>query len=248
MSRFYVPKKNVDLKRSEIIIDGEEAHHLLDVMRLKDADNVVVFDGTGFEYRGFIKKINSGRKIVTVEIVKTDKPSPEKLQEITLVQAIPKKAKMEYIVEKATELGVFKIIPTVTARTIVRPDEESRKSKILRWRKIVFEASKQCGRVKVPGVDDIAKFENLAEHLDDYDLVLFACLSGGTIPIKKALAGFKSGKIAVLIGPEGGFTPEEIGMLQEKGNCKFVSLGQRVLKSDTAGLFVLSALNYEFSA
>ena len=243
MSRFYVPKENVNLNKNEIVIDGEEAHHLLGVMRLKGDDSVIVFDGTGFEYAGFIKKVSPNQKVVTVEIVKTEKPTPEKLQKITLVQAIPKKAKMEYIIEKATELGVFKIIPVVTARTIVRPDEDGRKSKALRWRKIASEASKQCGRVEVPEVDDIVR----VEHLDDYDLILFACVSGGTIPIKKALSGFKSGRIAVLIGPEGGFTPEETGMLKEKGNCKFVSLGMRVLKSDTAGIFVLSSLNYEFS-
>lgn len=247
MSRFYVPKGNVNKKTGEIIINGEEAHHLLDVMRLKDDDRVIVFDGTGFEYTGFIKKTDPRQKVVTVEIMRTEEPAPEKIQKITLAQAIPKKAKMEYIVEKSTELGVFRIIPVVTQRTIVRPDEAARKNKASRWRKIAAEAAKQCGRVEVPEVDEIVKLEDMAGHLDEYDLVLFACVSGGTVSVKEALSDFKSGKVIVFIGPEGGFTPEEVKMLEEKGNCKFVSLGKRVLKSDTAGLFVLSILNYKFS-
>jgi 16S rRNA (uracil1498-N3)-methyltransferase len=247
MSRFYVPKENVNLSKNEIIIDGDEAHHLLDVMRLKDDDRVVVFDGTGYEYAGFIKKTDPRQRKVTVEVMRTDTPAPEKMQKVTLAQAIPKKAKIEYIMEKATELGVFEIIPVITERTIVRPDEAGRRNKVLRWRKIASEAAKQCGRVEVPEVGEITRFTDLAERLDEYDLVLFACVTGGTLSMRKALSGFKSGKIVVFIGPEGGFTPKELEMLEGKGNCKFISLGRRVLKSDTAGLFVLSVLNYELS-
>ncbi|MFQ5953052.1 MAG: RsmE family RNA methyltransferase [Candidatus Omnitrophota bacterium] len=248
MSRFYVPKENVDLKRNEIVIGGEEAHHIIDVMRLKDEDSIVVFDGTGVEYSGFIKKVNLRSKVVTVEVVRTSKPAPEKMPEITLAQAIPKKAKMEYIVEKATELGVSRVIPLVSARTIVRPDEAGRGKKVLRWEKIAAEAAKQCGRVDVPVIEEITKYEDLAnKDLDEYDLVLLAHISGETEPIKKVLSGFKSGKVIVFIGPEGDFTPSEISMLTPKGNCRPITLGRRVLRSDTAGLFVLSVLNYEFS-
>ena len=247
MSRFYVPQKNVDLKRNEILISGEEAHHIVDVMRLKDSDSVTVFDGTGVEYTGFIKRIDPHSKAVTVEIMRTDKPASDRLPEITLAQGIPKKAKMEYIIEKATELGVHRIVPIVSARTIVRPDEAGREKKASRWSRIAAEAAKQCGRVEVPEVSEIAKYENMLTGLDEYDLVLFAHLSGATVSVKEALSSFKAGKVIVFIGPEGDFTPEEAKLIENKGNCKYISLGRRVLRSDTAGLFVLSVLNYEFS-
>jgi 16S rRNA (uracil1498-N3)-methyltransferase len=118
---------------------------------------------------------------------------------------------------------------------------------VSRWSKIAAEAAKQCGRVKVPEISEISKYEDVITALDEYDLALFAHLSGATISVKEALSGFRSGKVIVFIGPEGDFTPGEVKMAENKGNCKYISLGRRVLKSDTAGLFVLSVLNYEFS-
>ncbi len=243
MSRFYVPKENV--RGNEIIVEGDEAHHALDVMRLSDGDKVVIFDGTGAEYSGFIKEADRKGKKAIVEIIRKDVPLAESLPEIVLAQAIPKKNKMDYIVEKATELGVSKIVPIVTERTIVRPDDRSSGKKLDRWRRNVLEAAKQCARSSVPEITEITSFKKLVEELDQYDLALMACLGDTTISIKESLKNFKSGKILIFIGPEGDFTPEEMRMA-DRDNCRFVSLGNRVLKSDTAGLFVLSVLSYEF--
>lgn len=245
MSRFYVPTSNIGERY--ITIDGEEAHHVIDVMRLKDGDAVVVFDGTGDEYTGFIAKIDTRDRKVTVEIVRSDKRSFSSAADITLAQAIPKKGKMDHIVEKATELGVNRIIPMVTERTIVRPDSTGAGKKSSRWRRIALEAAKQCGRTSLPAVDDVTSYKDVVARADEYDLCLFACLSEHVVPLKASLAGFKGGKMIVFIGPEGDFTPEETSLIADKGNCRLVSLGKRVLKSDTAGLFVLSVLDYEFS-
>jgi 16S rRNA (uracil1498-N3)-methyltransferase len=245
MRRFYVPKENV--RKDGIIVDGKEAHHILDVMRMQDGDQIVIFDGTGKEYVGFIKEADRKKKRMIVEIVRTEKPVKESAPEIILAQAIPKKSKMEYIIEKATELGVSRVVPLVSERTIARPkDTATSKKKVKRWRKIAIEASKQCGRTNVPVIDEITEYGEMAHQIDLYDLTLLACLTGETVSIKESLDGFKSGKILVFIGPEGDFTPEERQMA-DKGNCKFVSLGKRILRSDTAGLFVLSAIDYEFS-
>ncbi len=244
MSRFYAPKENI--KGGRILIEGEEAHHALDVMRLKGDDKVVVFDGTGAEYTGFIKEADKRRKRVIVEIVRTERPSPEKAPEITLAQAIPKKNKMNYIVEKATELGIKRIMPLVTARTIVRVDTEASGKKVAKWRRIATEAAKQCGRRDVPEVSEVLSYKETAGMLEAYDLVLFAYLAKETVPLKEAIGGFTSGKILVFIGPEGDFTPDEAALLKNT-NARFVSLGRRVLRSETAGLFLLSVLNYEFS-
>lgn len=243
MSRFYAPKENI--KGNLIYIDGREARHILNVMRLGLNDKVTVFDGTGKEYVGFIKQVKP--KSLTVEIVETKIPKHEKLPDITLAQSIPKKQKMDYIVEKATELGVSAIIPVITERAAVKPDENKESGRVERWQKIAQEASKQCGRTDIPEIHNIEKFYNVIDSLDGYDAPLLACLYPRSLPLKEVISGIGNGKIIVFIGPEGDFTPEEIVMAEE-ANCRFVSLGQRVLKSDTAGLYVLSVLNYEFSS
>ncbi len=243
MSRFYVPKESVS--GNHIRISGSQAHHIVDVMRLNKLDKVVTFDGTGREYIGFIKDIKG--KSVTVEIVETRTPSGKAAAKITLIQAIPKKDKMDYIAEKATELGVQAIIPLVTARTIPDWDEQKKAAHVARWRKIAIEASRQCGRSDIPEVEDVATFSRLAAGVSDYDLALIAALDDKAEPLKSVLGGFKGGKIAVAIGPEGDFTPAEIKEAARAG-FRLVNLGSRVLKSDTAGLAVLAILNYELSS
>jgi len=241
MSRFYVPRESV--RGGVITISGKEAHHIIDVMRLKRLDKVVTFDGTGREYVGFVKEMKL--KSLTVEIVETRTPAGASHSRITLIQAIPKKEKMDYLVEKATELGACAVLPVLTARTIPAWDDSKKARHVERWRAIAKEASKQCGRADIPNVDDIKRLSDVLKDPTDYDLLLIAALSDEAISLKDALAGFKGGKIAVAIGPEGDFTAEEIGAARETG-FKVISLGARVLKSDTAGLAVLSILNYEF--
>jgi len=213
---------------------------------MKEYDSVVVFDGTGCEYTGFVEKIDEQTKTVTIGIIKTERPSLERAPEIHLAQSLPKKSKMDYVVEKATELGASRILPIISERTLVRPDKSSAERKVSRWKRIAAQTSKQCGRYSVPHVSKIASYKDIIKKLDQYDVVLLACLSGDTMPLKDSLSGFKSGKVLVLIGPEGDFSPGEVSDAA-RDNCRRVSLGQRVLKSDTAGLFVLSVLGYELS-
>ena len=244
MSRFYIPGKNIDTRKKEIVASGDEAHHITDVMRLKESERVRVFDGEGNEYLGLIERIDKYSKEVYIIIEETLEVSSEKNLEIILAQAITKKNKMDYIIEKATELGVNKVIPLITDRTIVRPDEKGARKKHDRWVKIAVEAAKQCGRSVIPEVENIKKYKDVIGGMDDYSLAIMAHLEDETIPIKEVIKGFKKGKIIIFIGPEGDFTSDEI--LQAKANgCKFVSLGDRVLKSDTAGLYALSVISYE---
>ena len=244
MSRFFVPKENVQEKL--IYVDGPEARHILNAMRMKEGDKVVVFDGTGNEYTGFIKEVKS--KSLIVEIVSTQAHKRERTLEVTLAQSIPKKEKMDYIIEKATELGVQNIIPITSERTIVKVAKERSDNKITRWERIAEAAAKQCGRTDVPEIKNIQKFYNAVDEINNFDLALMACLSEDTISFKEAISDFHTGKIIVFIGPEGDFTPDEIEMAKDNTNCKFISLGKRVLKSDTAGLYILSVLNHELSA
>ncbi|MCM8761653.1 MAG: 16S rRNA (uracil(1498)-N(3))-methyltransferase, partial [Candidatus Omnitrophica bacterium] len=239
---FYVPKEAISGKI--IRITGEQAHHIVDVMRLNKLDKVVTFDGTGREYIGFIKDIKG--KSVIVELVETRTPPSKESSKLTLIQAIPKKEKMDYIVEKATELGVNSIIPLITGRTIPDWDQPKRVSQVERWRKISLEASKQCGRSDIPRIEDIKTFAEIAAKVDGYDLALIAALDDRAEPLKKILFGFRGGNIAIAIGPEGDFTPFEVEEAKKIG-FRVVNLGPRVLKSDTAGLAVLAILNYELT-
>ena len=242
MSRFYVPKEAV--RAGAIFVSGDEAHHILDVMRLKVSDEVVAFDGSGKEYVGFVKE--AGHKSLTIQISRTREAAEKASKSVTLIQAITKKDKMDYIVEKATELGVGSIVPVVTERTIVRWDDEKKSSSVKRWQRIAREAAKQCGRLDVPDIAAVRSFDEAAKDMSKYDRVLLAALADGAVILREALKDFSGKDIAVAIGPEGDFTPKEIAIARQS-NTRLVNLGQRVLKSDTAGLAVLAILNYEFS-
>ncbi|MFH1710186.1 MAG: RsmE family RNA methyltransferase, partial [bacterium] len=183
MSRFYIPEGSV--RGNLINISGKEAHHIIDVMRLKAPDKVVTFDGTGKEYAGFIKE--TARKSVTIEIVEVRTPHGRMTYGITLLQAIPKKDKMDYIIEKSTELGVSNIIPLVTERTIPNWDEAKKASSVQRWRKIALEASKQCGRADIPDIGPVKNFADASADAAGFGLALIAALDDGAIKLKDAL-------------------------------------------------------------
>ena len=242
MSRFYVPRQAV--KGNMITMRGPEAHHAVDVMRLSKSDEVVVFDGTGKEYHGTIKEISD--KSLSIDITSTEEIVIEEAFSITLIQAVTKKDKMDYIVEKATELGVASIIPVFTDRTVPKWDESKMAAHAARWQKIANEASKQSGRVRVPSVGKVASFNEIIKISSGCDLALIAALSKDSVPLKKALNGFKDGSLALAIGPEGDFTPDEVAAARTAG-FKLISLGRNVLKSDTAGLAALAMLNYELT-
>ena len=254
MSRFFVPREFI--KADSIYITGPEAHHILDVMRLKISDEVVVFDGTGREYTGIVKAAD--RKSLEVQIKSARESSVGRGPLITLIQAIPKKTRMDYIAEKATELGVSRIIPVTTERTIPEWNDAKKASIVERWRKLAREAAKQCGRPDIPQIRPITDFkraitgavcsgENDDSTAPVYNLKLLATLADDAITLKDALKSSREGNIIIAIGPEGDFTPEEAEDARSAG-FKIVSLGPRVLKSDTAGLAVLSMINYEYAS
>jgi len=229
---------------SEIVISGREAHHILDVMRLKKSDEVTTFDGSGKEYRGFIKDVSRGR--LTVEITDVRDGVSVKGARLSLIQAIPKKDKMDYIVEKATEIGVHSVIPVSCERAIPVWDSAKRKAHVERWRKIAREAAKQCGRADIPAVGDIKDFLIAVKDERSRGLRLIATLSGESLNIKDVVTGFKGKAVLVAIGPEGDFTPAEVAAAKNTG-FKAVSLGENILKSDTAALAALAILNYELT-
>lgn len=235
MSRFYVPPECV--AGGKIIIRGGELHHARDVMRLAENDEITVFDGTGREYCGLILRVDKGQ--MTVAIKKTVERKPGGC-ELILVQALPKSDKMDLVVEKATELGVERIIPVMTERTVVRPDIKRTE----RWRKIALIAAKQCGRTTIPEVMPVTVFADSLDALKEPEIKIIPCLYENTKALKEVLRGRRAGSAAVFIGPEGDFTKREIEEAKMIGAVP-VSLGAEVLRSETAAVSVLSIMNYE---
>jgi 16S rRNA (uracil1498-N3)-methyltransferase len=242
MSRFYVPQNAV--KNGFIDVSGKEAHHIVRVMRLCVGDKITTFDGTGREYSGIIRGIRP--KSISIEITGSRDSPPDKLFRIILIQAIPKKEKMDFIIEKSTELGVSRIVPVFSKRTIPVWDSVKKGHHLERWLSIAKEAAKQCGRTDIPAIDGTVGIGEAIRGLRGIDLAVMATLSDGAVSIRKIFEDFNGGDIAVAIGPEGDFTVDEIREAAE-ADFKMVSLGPRVLKSDTAGLAALAMIDYEFS-
>lgn len=241
MSKFFVPPECI--KGNQALIVGPEAHHILDVMRLKKGDRIQAFDGAGKLYRG--KILDTQARKVKLQIESVRKSPPVANLRITLVQAVPKKNKMDYIVEKCTELGVDSIIPTQTSRTIVKLGRERQGSRKLRWERIAQEAAKQCGRSTIPQIKDLIPWKEILTILNDFDLKLLPCLSEKAQKLKDILRVQKRPRrIAIFIGPEGGFSPQEIRQACDSG-CIAVSLSENVLKTDTAAVSALAAVTYE---
>ena len=242
--RFYVPPDSIfPLKNLILIKDKAEAHHIRDVMRLKKGDIVDIFDGQGREFSCRIEDINKDE--VIIKIKEESAPKHDRPFSVTLYQAIPKKTKMDFIVEKTVELGVSRIVPVVTDRTV--PEIKDFTKKLERWRRIGMASSKQCGRRILPVISDVADFNSALIDSKQKDLSVFASLDKESKPLKNILRGLAPKHIAVFVGPEGDFSPREVALAKENGNS-MCSLGSLVLKSETAAVYMLSCLMYEYSS
>lgn len=246
MATFYV--KNEQIKDSKIKIMGDDYSHLKNVLRAKIGEKIDVCDENGSRYKTKISTLT--KKEVICEIIAVDDKSTEPLVSIDLYQGLPKADKLELIIQKSTEIGVKAIFPVQMARTIVKFDERSSEKKLERWNKISAEASKQCGRQKIPKVHEVINFKNSIENISKYDIVLLPYENEKSVTIKEVLKKAKKSKaikeIAVMIGPEGGFSEEEINILNKLKNVHTVTLGPRILRTETAGLVTLAMILYEF--
>ncbi len=242
--RIYCPSRNIQ-NDTVIITDKDELHYFLDVLRLKAGSLLSVFDGCQ-EYECEITGIS--RRMVKAKILscKNGARAFSSLK-ITLAVAIPKKAKIDDIIDKCTQLGVDKIIPLFTERTIVKFDNERAGFKIKRWRKIAQEASKQSGRVSLPVIESVMDFKSAVEEIRKYDFALIPNLQPENRSIRDCFVGvgFEPASIIksvlVFIGPEGDWTEKEIALAKNLGAVG-VSLGNLVLRVDTAAIAVVAFL------
>ena len=240
--RFYV--ENPHWMGDEIEISGTEARHIQRVLRLKKGDEIVLFDGKGMEYWGAIESQRLHR--ITVKIRKTGTPRRESPIDVILGQALLKGNKMEYVLQKNTEMGVSAFFPFISSRTIPILGRGQDERKWNRWKRIVVESAKQCGRIIPPRVEGIRDLGSILE-LSFHDFVKLILWEKEEISLKERMREIdtKSGKVLLLVGPEGGFCEEEISAAKGKGFIT-VGLGPRILRSETAGVAMLSILQYEF--
>ena len=233
MHRFYLPNLQ------QPALGPEEAHHALQVLRLKVGDTINVFDGRGHEAQASIQQISN--QSVQLKLLAQSASAPLPCR-ITLAQAIPKKS-MDLIVQKATELGVATIIPLVSERSIVKLDDDSKK--LERWREIALESCKQCGNNWLPEIQAPQKAADFLATSAKFDLKLIGSLQSDAKSLKKILAdSAKLSTVLILIGPEGDFTPAEINLAKSAG-CLPLSLGPLVLRAETAAIYTLSILHHE---
>lgn len=242
MNRFFVDSKAV-LDNSIRITDETDIRHMLKVLRLGIGDIISISDSIEFEYEAEIVVIE--KDYVEARILDKQKFAREPELEITLFQGIPKQGKMETIIQKTVELGVHAIVPVFTDRTIV-VDHGSFHKKIDRWQKISDEAVKQCKRGIIPKINSQETFKEMLEDIAKYDLILFPYENELKRSIKECLRGLtdKPKKVAVIIGPEGGFSDNEAKALIENG-AQSVSLGKTILRTETAGMAAIAMVMYE---
>ena len=244
MSRFYIKP---DCVKADRIYAGEnEARHIAAVMRLQAGDEIAAFDGTGKEYTGTIEEVSRKRVVIKIEKVKLP-GTPKKTYTLTLAQAVPKMDKMDYIIQKAAELGVDSIIPMNTKRVIVKFTKERAGSRRKRWQRIAQEAAKQCGRSSLAAIKEYTDFQDLLKDASQYSLVILpTVLPFKKESLKKKLSSFTGGSILMIIGPEGGFDPAELEAAS-KENVLFISLGENTLRCDTAAISLTAMINYALS-
>lgn len=240
MNRFFLPPSEWNL--SSPALDADESHHAVDVLRLGAGDRVVVFDGAGTEATAQIVAVEGKR--LQLKIVQKS-TTPKLPCEITLAQAVPKGKNMEFIIQKAVELGATRIAPLLSDRTVVHLDAQDAEKKRAKWHEIAVEACKQCGQNRIPEILLPKTPKAYFESGERSDLMLIASLQPDARRIKDTLAESKSPKsVTVLVGPEGDFTPAELALAKSHG-CAPITLGPIILRTETAALYCLSVLAHE---
>jgi len=239
MHRFY-HSNPLDLNQI-IILDEFSSHHALRVMRVKVDDFLILFNGDGFEYRGRVSDIN--KKTINIEILSKEKNNNESPININLFQSISSNEKMDMVIQKATELGVSSIQPIFTSRSTVKLSLDRIKKRLIHWRQVSISACEQSGRSKIPTIKPPIGFDRFAEGItaNSLNLLLHPDNSGES----SNLPNKYSGDINIFIGPEGGFSQDEV-LLLKKQNCINIQLGSRILRTETAPLAIIAILQYKY--
>lgn len=241
MPRFFVSPDQI--KDNLIQITGPDVNHITRVLRLGPGDGLTVLDGRGGVYQAVIESLGKNQVLCSVA-KELPAPGAPPLR-ITLVQGIPKGDKMDLIVQKGTELGVSRVIPLICLRSVVKLGKEKTSKRRERWQRIALEAAKQCRRPDIPDITEPAEWEQVLAGLNPQALALIPWEEESAETMKNVLQGNPPGEVHVFIGPEGGFTPAEVETARARG-VRPVTLGPRILRTETAGLAVLSMILYQW--
>lgn len=242
MHHFFVTPDQVD--EQNIYIKGSDVNHMRNVLRMKTGGQVEVSDGNNLKYLCKIVDYETDRAVL--KILERRKADTELLSKLYLFQGLPKSDKMELIVQKAVELGAYKIVPVATKRCVVKLDVKKAEKKVERWNSIAESAAKQAGRSIIPEVSEVMSYQAALRMVKELDVVLIPYeLAEGMEETKAVIKAMKSGQsVGIFIGPEGGFEQEEVEEAVMQG-AKPVTLGRRILRTETAGMAMLSILMFE---
>ena len=234
MPRFFADCTHQDF----VQLSPEDSKHIAKSLRMKTGDTLTVCDGNGTDLECEIAEISG--ECVSVRVLRRKASTGEADVDITIYQALPKSDKMDGIVQRAVELGAKKIVPVLTERCVSRPDAKACKVKVARWNKIALESAMQCGRGIIPQVGEVTDFKRALQDISADRVIIF--YEGGGVPLREM--DIKKGeRIAVIVGPEGGFEISEVELAKQAG-AVVGSLGPRILRTQTASLAATAAIMY----
>ena len=241
MHHFFVTQEQV--KEEKIWIEGSDVNHIKNVLRMKIGEELHISDGNNKKYLCEIETMSSD--VVCAQIIEELASDTELPSKIYLFQGLPKSDKMELIVQKAVELGVYEIIPVATKRAVVKLDDKKAAKKVERWNSISEGGAKQSGRNVVPEVKHVMSYKEAMQYAKDLDVVLIPYeLAEGMDETRQVIEAIRPGQsVGIFIGPEGGFETAEVEYALEQG-AKAITLGKRILRTETAGLTTLSIIMY----
>lgn len=244
MYHFFVEPPQIDVENRRVIITGEDVNHIVNVLRMKQGEELAVSNGAdGKEYRCAVQAFTKDRVECELRFVRED--GVELPARVRLFQALPKADKMEFIIQKTVELGVSEIVPVVSGRCVVKLDAKKEASKLARWNAIAEAAAKQSRRAVIPKVAPVVRFAEAVQMAAQSDVKLIPYeLAEGMGRTKELIGSIRPGaQTAVMIGPEGGFEKAEIEAAEAAGIVP-VTLGRRILRTETAGLAVMAWIMY----
>jgi 16S rRNA (uracil1498-N3)-methyltransferase len=254
MQRYFIEPGQFEA--GEVRILGDDAHHLARVMRAEPGDRIICSNGVDREVLAAIREV--GKSEVVADVVEERVMSGEAACGVWIAQSLPKGDKLETVIQKCTEIGAARFLPFQSERTVVQYDGKKEAKRVERWQKIAKEAAEQAHRSRVPAVDSPFTWRELMKLVPEADLALICYEKEGALQLKRLLGGFfadkrgiapgggsgDAGRVLLLVGPEGGFTEKEVSEAEAAG-CRSVSLGKRILRTETAAMAALTCILYE---
>lgn len=240
MHRFYSP--DLAHTASDITLTGDEAHHAVHVLRVRKGDRVSILNGKGDEL--LCDVVEPSKKSLQLTVVEVQR-SPAPHSSVTLIQGIPKGKIIESIIQKATELGAARVVPLLSERVVTHLDNDSVEDKREKWQRVAIEACKQCGQRWLPQIDAPVSTKDFLARVEKFDFAVVGSLEKDARHLREYFADQKSpAKVAVWIGPEGDFSPDEYAAIRQSG-AHPITFGPLVLRSETAATYALSIVSYE---